>query len=52
LLLFDELLCEVQEDKWHLLDNKVKYINLEKIANKLIEWREVLPNLLESDAEE
>ena len=30
----------------------MKYINLAKIAKKLIDWREVLPYLLESDAEE
>ena len=52
LLSFDELLREVPEEKRHLLDKKVKYIHLENIAKKLLEWREVLPYLLESDAEE
>ena len=52
LLSFDELLCKVPEEKRHLLDNEVKYINLAKIAEKLTEWQKVLPYLLESDAEE
>jgi len=54
LLSFDELLCElVPEEKQHLLDSKVENNrHLAKIAQKLIEWREVLPYLLESDAEE
>jgi len=53
LLSFEELLCEVPEKKWHLLDSKVKSNrHLANIARELNEWRELLPYLLEGDAEE
>lgn len=53
LLSFEELLCEVPEVKRHLLDSKVKNNrHLANIARELNEWRELLPYLLESDAEE
>ena len=50
LLSFEELLRRVPEERRYLLDRKVE--NLAKIAQKLIEWRDVLPYLMESDAEE
>ena len=52
LLSFEELLRKVPMKKRYLLDRKVKNNrHLSKIAQKLSEWREVLPYLLESDAE-
>ena len=53
LLSFEELLRKVPMEKRYLLDRKVENNRqLSKIAQKLSEWREVLPYLLESDAEE
>ena len=52
-LSFEELLRRVPEERRYLLDRKVENNrHLAKIAQKLIEWREVLPYLMESDAEE
>ena len=53
LLSFEELLRKVPMKKRYLLDRKVENNrHLSKIAQKLSEWRDVLPYLLESDAEE
>lgn len=53
LLSFEELLRKVPGEKRHLLDRKVENSrHLARIAQKLIEWREVLPFLLENDTEE
>ena len=53
LLSFEELLRRVPEERRYILDRKVENNrHLAKIAQKLIEWRDVLPYLMESDAEE
>jgi len=53
LLSFEELLRKVPVEKWHLLDRKVENSrHLARIAQRLTEWREVLPFLLENDTEE
>ena len=53
---FEKPLCEVPEEKRHLLDSKVKNNrHLANFARELNEWRELLPylfKLLEGDGEE
>lgn len=53
LLSFEELLRKVPGEKRHLLDRKVENSrHLARIAQRLTEWKEVLPFLLENDTEE